>query len=215
MATYAPPLADLAFLLHDVLRVQDQPIPGYADLDPDTTGAILTEAGRIARDVLAPLNATGDRQGCRLENGAVRTPDGFAEAFALMREGGWPGLTCDPDFGGQGLPFVLYPAAGEMHVAANLAFQMYQGLTHAAYSAIHAHGTAEQKATYLPRLVSCEWTGTMNLTEPQAGTDLGLLRTRAEPQPDGSYRITGQKIFISSGDHDLADNIIQIGKSVV
>lgn len=210
MATYAPPLADLAFLLHDVLRVQDQPIPGYADLDPDTTGAILTEAGRIARDVLAPLNATGDRQGCRLENGAVRTPDGFAEAFALMREGGWPGLTCDPDFGGQGLPFVLYPAAGEMHVAANLAFQMYQGLTHAAYSAIHAHGTAEQKATYLPRLVSCEWTGTMNLTEPQAGTDLGLLRTRAEPQPDGSYRITGQKIFISSGDHDLADNIIHL-----
>jgi alkylation response protein AidB-like acyl-CoA dehydrogenase len=198
------------FVLHDVLEVEKSPIPGYAELDRGFTAAILEEAGKIARDVLAPLNATGDREGCRLENGVVRTPAGFREAFGLVREGGWTGLDCDPEFGGQGIPYALHTAVGEMHVAANMAFQMYVGLTHGAYTAIHAHGSPEQKATYLPKLVSCEWTGTMNLTEPHAGTDLGMLRTRAEPQDDGSYRITGQKIFISAGEHDMAENIIHL-----
>jgi alkylation response protein AidB-like acyl-CoA dehydrogenase len=210
MTAYAPPLEDMAFVLHDVLRVQDSPVPGYGELDRDFTATILEAAGKIATEVLAPLNAVGDRQGCRLENGVVRTPDGFAEAFALMREGGWTGLDCDPAYGGQGMPYALHTAVGEMHVSANMAFQMYQGLTHGAYTAIHVHGSEAQKATYLPKMVTCEWTGTMNLTEPQAGTDLGLLRTRAEPQDDGSYRITGQKIFISAGEHDLAENIIHL-----
>jgi alkylation response protein AidB-like acyl-CoA dehydrogenase len=145
-----------------------------------------------------------------LENGVVRTPTGFRQAFDLVREGGWTGLDCDPAYGGQGIPYVLHTAIGEMQAAANMAFNMYQGLTHGAYSAIHAHGTEEQKATYLPKMVTCEWTGTMNLTEPHAGTDLGMLRTRAEPQADGSYRITGQKIFISAGDHDMAENIVHL-----
>ena len=210
MAAYTPPLRDMAFVLHDVLEVQASAIPGYADLDRDFTAAILEEAGRIARDVLAPLNAVGDREGCVLENGVVRTPAGFRKAFDLLREGGWTGLDCDPEYGGQGIPYVLHTAVGEMHSGANMAFGMYSGLTHGAYSAIHAHGTAEQKATWLPKMVSCEWTGTMNLTEPHAGTDLGMLRTRAEPQGDGSYRITGQKIFISAGDHDLSQNIVHL-----
>ncbi len=210
MASYTPPLRDLDFVLHDVLRIAESDVPGYSDLDRDFTAAILEEAGKIARDVLAPLNPVGDREGCTLENGIVRTPNGFRDAFDLVREGGWPGLDCDPAYGGQGMPYVLHTAVGEMHVSANMALNMYQGLTHGAYSAIHAHGSEEQKATYLPKLVSCEWTGTMNLTEPHAGTDLGLLRARAEPEPDGSYRITGQKIFISAGDHDLAQNVIHL-----
>jgi alkylation response protein AidB-like acyl-CoA dehydrogenase len=210
MAAYAPPLSDMAFVLHDVLAVQESAIPGYAELDRDLTAAVLGEAGKIARDVLAPLNAVGDRQGCRLENGVVRTPDGFKRAFELLREGGWTGLDCDPAYGGQGMPYVLHAAVGEMHSAANMALGMYSGLTHGAYSAIHAHGSEAQKAAYLPKLVTCEWTGTMNLTEPHAGTDLGLLRTRAEPQADGSHRITGQKIFISAGDHDMAENIVHL-----
>ena len=135
------------FVLHDVLAVEDCDIPGYADLDRDFTAAILEEAGKIARDVLAPLNAVGDREGCVLENGVVRTPEGFKEAFELLREGGWTGLDCDPDYGGQGMPYVLHTAVGEMQSAANMAFEMYSGLTHGAYSAIHAHGTAAQKAT--------------------------------------------------------------------
>ena len=208
--TYTAPLRDIAFVLHDVLAVQDSAIPGYAELDRDTTAAILAEAGRIASDVLAPLNPVGDREGCRLENGVVRTPTGFREAFALMRDGGWPALDCDPEYGGQGLPYVFSTAVGETHAAANIAFIMYQALTHGACTAIHAHGSPGQKATYLPNLVSCRWTGTMNLTEPHCGTDLGLLRTKAEPQDDGSFRITGQKIFISAGDHDLAENIVHL-----
>lgn len=210
MAAYAPPLRDFDFVLHEVLRIQDSQIPGYGDLDRDFTAAILEEAGKIARDVLAPLNAVGDRHGCRLENGVVRTPEGFKAAFDTVRDGGWTGLDCDAEYGGQGMPYVLATAVGEMHVSANLAFNMYQGLTHGAYSAIYAHGSPEQKAMYLPKLVSCEWTGTMNLTEPHAGTDLGMLRTKAEPQDDGSYRISGQKIFISAGDHDLAENIVHL-----
>ncbi len=210
MANYEPPLRDMAFVLHDVLRVQDGCVPGYDLLEPDVTETILREAGRIARDVLAPLNAVGDREGCRLENGVVRTPTGFKAAFDTVRAGGWTGLDCDPAYGGQGMPYVLATAVGEMQIAANMALNMYWGLTHGAYSAIHVHGSADQKATYLPKLVSGEWTGTMNLTEPHCGTDLGLLRTRAEAQENGTFRLTGQKIFISSGEHDLSENIIHL-----
>ncbi|MEO1723154.1 MAG: acyl-CoA dehydrogenase C-terminal domain-containing protein [Pseudomonadota bacterium] len=211
MPTYTPPLDDHRFVLHEVLRVHEQAdIEGYEDLTEDMTGQILEEAGKIARDLLAPLNQVGDQQGCRLENGVVRTPDGFKEAWAAMVEGGWPSMECDPDFGGQGMPTVLNMAVGSMKSAANMAFMMYPGLTHGAYSALHSHGTDEQKQTYLPKLVSGEWTGTMNLTEPQCGTDLGLIRTKATPNCDGSYAIEGQKIFISSGEHDMAENIIHL-----
>ena len=210
MAAYTPPLRDMDFVLHDVLKIETQATPGYADLDRDFTAAILEEAGKIARDVLAPLNPVGDTQGCRLENGVVRTPDGFKAAFDTVREGGWMGLDCAEEFGGQGLPYVMNAATGEMQVASNMALNMYWGLTHGAYSAIHVHGSEEQKAKWLPKLVSGEWTGTMNLTEPHCGTDLGLLRTKAEPGDDGAYRITGQKIFISAGEHDMAENIIHL-----
>ncbi|MFC3169666.1 acyl-CoA dehydrogenase C-terminal domain-containing protein [Paracoccus fontiphilus] len=210
MTIYIPPVRDMQFLLHDVLKLSQSGLPGYEDLDPDFTEAILDAAGKLATEVLAPLNAVGDRQGCRLENGVVRTPDGFDKAFEAMKEGGWTALDCDPAYGGQGMPYVMGVATGEMFVSANMAFNMYQGLTHGAYSAIHAHGTEDQKRTYLPKMVSCDWTGTMNLTEPHSGTDLGILRTKAEPQDDGSYRITGQKIFISAGDHDLAENVIHL-----
>ena len=210
MTTYTAPVKDMQFLLHDVLGVSGRDIPGYGDLDAGFTGAVLEEAGKLASGVLEPLNAVGDREGCVLENGVVRTPTGFKAAFEAVKVGGWTALDCDPDYGGQGLPYVMATAVGEMFVSANMAFNMYQGLTHGAYSAIHAHGTAEQKATYLPKMVSCDWTGTMNLTEPHCGTDLGLMRTKAEPQADGSYKLTGTKIFISAGEHDLADNIIHL-----
>ena len=210
MPSYTAPVKDMQFLLHDVLKITETGIPGYDDLDAGFTGAVLEEAGKVASEVLAPLNASGDREGCHLENGVVRTPKGFDRAFAAMKEGGWTALDCDPDYGGQGLPYLIGTAVGEIFVSANMAFNMYQGLTHGAYSAIHAHGSAEQKTMYLPKMVSCDWTGTMNLTEPHCGTDLGLMRTRAEPQEDGSYRITGQKIFISAGEHDLAENIIHL-----
>ncbi len=210
MTTYTAPLKDMAFVLHDVLNVSTRDIPGYADLDRSFTAAVLEEAGKLASDVLAPLNAVGDHEGCVLENGAVRTPSGFKSAFDQLRTGGWTALDCDPEFGGQGLPYLMGTAVGEIMVSANMAFNMYQGLTHGAYSAIHTHGTAEQKAMYLPKMVTCDWTGTMNLTEPHCGTDLGLMRAKAEPQADGSYRITGTKIFISAGEHDMSDNIIHL-----
>jgi len=210
MPAYTAPTRDLQFVLQEVLEVSGNATPGYAELEPDFTAAILDEAGKLARDVLAPLNASGDAEGCRLENGVVRTPDGFAAAFAAMKEGGWNGLDVPEAFGGQNMPYVLHSAVGEIFVSANMAFNMYQGLTHGAISAILAHGTDEQKATYLPKMVALDWTGTMNLTEPHCGTDLGLLRTKAEPQADGSYRITGTKIFISAGEHDLAGNIVHL-----
>ena len=210
MTTYTAPLKDMEFLLHDVLNVSAQDIPGYSDLDRGFTSAVLDEAGKLATDVLAPLNAVGDHEGCVLENGVVRTPKGFKAAFDQLRQGGWTALDCDPDYGGQGLPYLMGTAVGEIMVSANMAFNMYQGLTHGAYSAIHTQGTAEQKAMYLPKMVSCDWTGTMNLTEPHCGTDLGLMRTKAEPQADGSYKITGTKIFISAGEHDLSENIIHL-----
>ncbi len=210
MPSYTAPVDDMQFLLHEVLEVSRSDVPGYDELEPDFTRAVLEEAGKISSEVLAPLNMVGDQEGCRLENGVVRTPTGFREAFEQMREGGWTALDCDPEYGGQGMPYILNTAVNEMFVSANMAFNMYQGLTHGAYSTIHAHGTDEQKRLFLPKMVTCEWGGTMNLTEPHCGTDLGLLRTRAEPQEDGSYKITGTKIFISAGDHDLTENVIHL-----
>jgi len=210
MPSYSAPVKDMQFLMHEVFNIAQMDIPGYAELEPDFTAAVLEEAGKIASNVLTPLNAVGDAEGCRLENGVVRTPTGFKEAFDQMREGGWPGLDMPSEYGGQDMPHVIGTAVGEMFSAANQAFTMYQGLTHGAASAILAHGTQTQKDTYLPKMVSCQWTGTMNLTEPHCGTDLGMMRTRAEPQPDGSYQISGQKIFISSGEHDMAENIIHL-----
>ncbi|PRY78236.1 hypothetical protein CLV80_104201 [Yoonia maritima] len=210
MPIYNAPTKDLQFVLHDLLKVSEQDIEGYDDLDREFTGAVLEEAGKVATEVLHPLNVVGDKEGCVLENGVVRTPKGFKAAFEQMKEGGWTAMDCDPEYGGQGLPYVMNSAAQEPFVSANMAFNMYQGLTHGAYSAIHAHGTDEQKQKYLPKMVTCEWTGTMNLTEPHCGTDLGLMRTKAAPQADGSYKISGQKIFISAGDHDMADNIIHL-----
>ncbi|MBT8410259.1 MAG: acyl-CoA dehydrogenase C-terminal domain-containing protein, partial [Octadecabacter sp.] len=210
MPIYTAPTKDMQFILHNVLKVSEQDIPGFDELDPDFTGAVLEEAGKVASEVLLPLNAVGDVEGCTLENGVVRTPAGFKDAFKAMKDGGWTAMDCDPEYGGQGLPYVMHTAAQETLVSANMAFQMYQGLTHGAYSAIYIHGSDEQKQTYLPKMTTCEWTGTMNLTEPHCGTDLGLMRTKAEPQDDGSYAVTGQKIFISAGDHDLAENIIHL-----
>lgn len=210
MPAYTAPIRDMQFLLHEVLNIATAGVPGYDELEPDFTGAVLEAAGKVASEVLAPLNRSGDAEGCRLENGTVRTPKGFKAAFAAMKEGGWTALDSDPEFGGQGMPYLMGTAVGEIFVSANMAFNMYQGLTHGAVSAIEAHGSPEQKATYLPPMIACDWTGTMNLTEPHCGTDLGLMRTRAEPQPDGSYRITGEKIFISAGEHDLAENIIHL-----
>ncbi len=210
MPTYTAPVKDMQFILHDVLDVTATGIPGYGDLERDFTSAILEEAGKLGAEVLAPLNAVGDTEGCRLENGVVYTPTGFKAAFEAMKEGGWNGLDLPEEFGGQGLPYVMGTAVGEIFVSANMAFNMYQGLTHGAISAILEHGTDAQKATYLPKMVSLDWTGTMNLTAPHCGTDLGMMRTKAEPQGDGSYKITGQKIFISAGEHDLAENIIHL-----
>jgi alkylation response protein AidB-like acyl-CoA dehydrogenase len=210
MPIYNPPTKDMQFVLHDVLNVSSSDIPGYTELESDFTDAILTEAGKICRDVLLPLNVVGDTEGCTLGNGVVRTPTGFKEAFEKVKTGGWPGLDMPEEYGGQNMPYVLGTAVGEMFSASNQAFTMYQGLTHGAASAILTHGSEEQKNIYLSKMVSCEWTGTMNLTEPHCGTDLGMMRTKAEPQEDGSYKISGQKIFISAGEHDMAENIIHL-----
>jgi len=210
MPTYTPPVKDMQFVLHDVLNVSGSDIPGYDELESDFTNAVLEEAGKLTSEVLAPLNVVGDTEGCRLENGVVYTPTGFKEAFEQVKEGGWPGLDMPEEYGGQNMPYVIGTAVGEMFSAANQAFTMYQGLTHGAASAILAHGTEEQKNKWLPKMVSCEWTGTMNLTEPHCGTDLGLMRTKAEPQGDGSYKVSGQKIFISAGDHDMSENVVHL-----
>ncbi|GAA6165923.1 acyl-CoA dehydrogenase C-terminal domain-containing protein [Pelagimonas sp. KU-00592-HH] len=210
MPSYTAPVKDMQFVLHDVLDVSKSDIPGYAELESDFTNAVLEEAGKLTGDILAPLNAVGDQEGCRLENGIVYTPTGFKEAFEQVKEGGWTGLDMPEEYGGQNMPYVLGTAVGEMFSGSNQAFTMYQGLTHGAASAILAHGSEEQKNTYLPKMVSCEWTGTMNLTEPHCGTDLGLMRTKAEPQDDGTYKVSGQKIFISAGDHDMSENVIHL-----
>ena len=210
MPVYNAPIKDTQFILHDVLKVSQSDLHGYDELEANFTRAVLEEAGKVATDVLHPLNVVGDTEGCRLENGIVYTPTGFKDAFEQMKEGGWTGLDLPEEYGGQNMPYVMGTAVGEIFSGANLAFMMYQGLAHGAASAILAHGSDEQKNKYLPNMISCEWTGTMNLTEPHCGTDLGLMRTKAEPQSDGSYRISGQKIFISAGDHDLADNVIHL-----
>ncbi|SHL47495.1 acyl-CoA dehydrogenase/hypothetical protein [Roseovarius marisflavi] len=210
MPSYTAPTRDTQFVLHDVLSVSTSDTPGYAELDADFTSAVLEEAGKISSEVLSPLNPVGDTEGCVLENGVVRTPTGFKAAFDELRNGGWTALDLPEEYGGQNMPYVLGTAVGEMFSASNQAFTMYHGLTHGAASAILAHGTEAQKSTYLPRMANCDWTGTMNLTEPHCGTDLGLMRTKAEPQGDGSYKVTGQKIFISAGEHDMAENIIHL-----
>ena len=210
MTSYIAPTKDQQFILQEVLKVGASNIPGYADLDPDFTTAVLGESGRLASEIMAPLNAVGDKEGCSLENGVVRTPTGFKKAFDQLKEGGWAGVDMPEQYGGQNMPAVMGSAVNEHFLAANQALSMYHGLTHGAASAILAHGTEAQKDTYLPNLVSCEWTGTMNLTEPHCGTDLGLMRTKAEINKNGSFAITGQKIFISSGEHDMAENIIHL-----
>ena len=218
MPTYTPPLRDMHFVLHELLNVTDElrRLPRHADIDIDTINAVLEEGGKFTAEVLAPLNASGDAEGCTLDTATheVRTPQGFKAAYARFVEGGWPSLSSDPAFGGQGLPHVLNQAFSEMLNSANQAWAMYPGLSHGAYAALLQHGSDAQKALYLPKLVSGQWTGTMCLTEPHCGTDLGLLRTKAEPivdgSADGSYRITGGKIFISAGEHDLAENIIHL-----
>ncbi|HWA01692.1 MAG TPA: acyl-CoA dehydrogenase C-terminal domain-containing protein [Caulobacterales bacterium] len=212
MPSYAAPLREYRFLLKDVLEIERYSnLPGFADAPMDLIEQVLEEGAKFCEGVLAPLNKVGDEHGCvRNDDGSVTTPPGFKEAYKQFVEGGWPALSSDPNFGGQGLPHVVALAWNEMVASANMAFGMYPGLSHGAYEAILHHGSDEQKHTYLPKLVSGEWTGTMNLTEPHCGTDLGMLRTKAIPQADGSYRITGQKIFISAGEHDLADNIIHL-----
>jgi alkylation response protein AidB-like acyl-CoA dehydrogenase len=210
MPTYTAPLADMQFVLHEVLRVTETGIPGYDEMEPEFTAAVLEEAGKLASEVLAPLNSTGDREGCRLENGVVYTPKGFDAAFKAMREGGWTALDCAEEFGGQGLPYLMHTAVNETFVSANMAFNMYQGLTHGAYSAILTHGTEAQKQKWLPKLASCEWTGTMNLTEPHCGTDLGPAAHQGGTAGRRQLPDHGQKIFISAGDHDLAENIVHL-----
>ncbi|MFG6442742.1 acyl-CoA dehydrogenase C-terminal domain-containing protein [Roseateles sp. LKC17W] len=214
MPQYNPPLRDMQFVMHELLNVVDElkMLPGHEDIDADTINAVLEEGGKFAAEVIAPINLSGDAEGCTLDKATheVTAPKGFKEAYKQYVDGGWPALSCDPDYGGQGLPHTVNQFFYEMLNSANQAWTMYPGLSHGAYEALHAHGTPEQKATYLPKLTSGEWTGTMCLTEPHCGTDLGLLRTKAEPQADGTYKITGAKIFISAGEHDLAENIVHL-----
>ncbi len=210
MPHYTPPVKDQQFLLHEIFKISESDVPGYEELDRDFTSAVLEEAGKIASNVLQPLNTVGDTEGCTLENGVVRTPTGFKEAWDEMAAGGWMGLDASTEFGGQGMPYILGTATGELFSSANMAFQMYVGLSHGAASALAVHGSDEQKSTYLPKIYSGEWSGTMNLTEPHCGTDLGLMRTKAEPQDDGSYKVSGQKIWISGGENDLSQNIVHL-----
>ena len=214
MPTYTPPLRDMQFVMYEVLNVVEdfKAMPKHADVDADTINAVLEEAGKFAAEVALPINISGDTEGCTHDKVTheVKTPAGFKAAYKSFVEGGWPALSCDPAFGGQGLPLVVNQCFYEMLNSANQAWAMYPGLTHGAYAALHTHGTEEQKQTYLHKMTSGEWTGTMCLTEPHCGTDLGLMRTKAEPQADGSYKITGNKIFISAGEHDMADNIIHL-----
>ena len=211
MPTYTAPLRDIRFVLYEMLQVQNcSNLPRFENASTDVIDAILEEGAKLCQEVLQPLNRTGDEEGCHWNDGKVTTPKGFKEAYKLFREGGWTSLGCDPEYGGQGLPHIVGFVMSEMITAANMSFGMYPGLSHGAYEAIHACGTDEQKKKWLPKIVSGEWSGTMNLTEPHCGTDLGMIRTKAEPQPDGSYKITGTKIFISAGEHDLTENIVHL-----
>ncbi|WP_342359987.1 acyl-CoA dehydrogenase C-terminal domain-containing protein [Terrarubrum flagellatum] len=212
MPTYKAPVDDHLFLLNDVFHVERYGnLPGFADATPDTLEAILSEGGKLCEEVLAPLNVVGDKEGCkRNPDGSVTTPKGFKDAYKAFCEGGWGGLSAPAEYGGQELPFVVSSAMQEFVTSSNLAFGMYPGLTSGAIAAINVHGSPEQKQTYLPKMISGAWSGTMNLTEPHCGTDLGLLKTKAVPNGDGSYAISGTKIFISAGEHDLSDNIVHL-----
>jgi acyl-CoA dehydrogenase len=212
MPTYRAPLEDVSFLLNDVFQIDRYDnLPGFSDASADVREAILGEAAKLSEEVLQPLNRAGDLEGCiRHDDGRVTTPKGFKAAFAKLTEGGWLGLSAPAEFGGQGLPVTLTQMVTEFLCSANMAFSMYGGLTQGAMAALVVHGRPDQKAMFVPKMVAGQWTGTMNLTEPQCGTDLGLLRTRAVKQDDGSYKITGTKIFISAGEHDLAENIIHL-----
>jgi acyl-CoA dehydrogenase len=212
MPIYKAPVEDVSFLLNDVFQIDRYDnLPGFSDASADVRDAIIGEAAKLAEQVLQPLNRVGDLEGCtRHDDGSVATPKGFKEAFKQVAEGGWLGLSAPAEYGGQGLPVTLSQAVNEFQISANMAFSMYGGLTMGATAALLVHGSPEQKQTYVPKMVAGEWTGTMNLTEPQCGTDLGLLRTKAVRQADGSFKITGTKIFISAGEHDLASNIIHL-----
>ncbi|MFN3855285.1 MAG: acyl-CoA dehydrogenase C-terminal domain-containing protein [Phreatobacter sp.] len=212
MPVYKAPVDDALFVLFDVLKMESYGnLPGFSDAPRDLVEAVLGEGARFCEEVLQPLNVVGDSKGChRNEDGSVTTPPGFREAYRQYCEGGWMGLSFDPAYGGQGLPAVLHAAIGEFMSSANLAWGMYPGLTQGAMAALHVHANDAIKQTYLPRMATGAWTGTMNLTEPHCGTDLGMLRTKAVPNGDGSYAITGQKIFISAGEHDMAENIIHL-----
>ena len=213
MPSYSAPLRDMRFVLFELLQAEAElkTLPAYAALDGDTINAVFEEAARFAANVIHPLNAVGDREGCTYHgNGVVTAPSGFKAAYQQYVESGWPSLACDTEFGGQGLPIMLNNGVYEMFNSANQAWLMYAGLSHSAYACIKAHGSAELKALYLPKIVSGEWTGTMCLTEPHCGTDLGILRSRAEAQADGTYLVSGSKIFISAGEHDLAENILHL-----
>ena len=212
MPTYRAPVKDMTFIINEVVRLQNYSnLPGFEDATPDIIQAILEEGGKLAEEVLQPINQSGDAEGCtRHDDGSVTTPKGFKEAFKLYAEGGWMGLSAATEYGGQGLPHVLSSAMEELGCGANLAFNMYPGLTHGAIAAISLAASDALKEKYLPKMIAGEWTGTMNLTEPHCGTDLGMMRSKAEPQSDGSYKITGTKIFISAGEHDLTENIIHL-----
>ena len=212
MPVYKAPVEDTLFVLNDVLGIEKyNNLPGFADATSDLVEAIAGEAAKLSEEVLFPLNLSGDQEGCtRHEDGSVTPPKGFKQAYDKYCEGGWLGLAAPEAFGGQGLPYTLHTAVGEYMSSANMALMMYPGLTNGAIAAILVHGSEEQKRTYLPNMIAGTWSGTMNLTEPHCGTDLGLLRTKAVLQPDGTYKISGQKIFISAGEHDMTDNIIHL-----
>ncbi len=211
MASYTAPIKDIRFLLDHVCGVSElAELPQFAEATPDMLDAILEEAGKFGRDVLAPLNRVGDEQGATLEDGVVRTADGFADAWKRFAEGGWASLPFDPEFGGQGLPWSLQIAVTEVIGSACMAFSLCPVLSQGSLEALEQHASPEQKATFMPKIVSGEWTGTMNLTEPQAGSDLGAIRSKALPQSDGTYLIKGSKIFITYGEHDMTENIIHL-----
>ncbi|MGB8893715.1 MAG: acyl-CoA dehydrogenase C-terminal domain-containing protein [Pseudolabrys sp.] len=212
MPIYKAPVDDALFLLDDVFHLDHYGnLPGFSDASPDVVEAVLREAAKFSEEVLTPLNRVGDKEGCaRAADGSVTTPKGFKDAYKQIIEGGWIGISAPAEFGGQGLPATLTEVVNEFFCSANMAFAMYSGLTQGAIAALLVHASDELKAKYLPKMVEGVWTGTMNLTEPQCGTDLGLLRSKAVKQADGSYKITGTKIFISAGEHDLSENIIHL-----